>query len=157
VALDRNPSLCASRAVGHRIHPGFAHLQQGVFNGELGATSQEGHFHHGEGFDVYLGEALLEAPDKIQEVLEGQIGMQPSDDVKLGDGFRIPRGGCLPGFFKRHGIAGRIAFFAPKGAQLARRHADIGGIDVAVDVEVGHIAVQLLAHMVGQPSDGQKI
>ena len=37
------------------------------------------------------------------------------------------------------------------------RHADIRGIDVAIDVEVANIAVALFAHMIRQPAHGQQI
>ena len=42
-------------------------------------------------------------------------------------------------------------------AQPATGHADVGGIDVAVDVEVGRVAVQPLAHEVGQVAERQDI
>ena len=37
------------------------------------------------------------------------------------------------------------------------RHADVRGIDVPVDVEVADVAVALLAHVVGQPAQGQQV
>jgi hypothetical protein len=37
------------------------------------------------------------------------------------------------------------------------RHANIGGIDVPVDIEVRYVAVSLLANVVRQPSNRQQI
>ena len=37
------------------------------------------------------------------------------------------------------------------------RHADVGRIDVPVDVEVADVAVALLADVVGEPADGQQV
>ena len=184
MAFDLKPSLCAVRAVsshsspsilwsqmmertrggedfraaaGHGIDARFAQLEESFFNGELGAAGEKGDLDHGEGLDVDLGKALLEAADQVEEELEGQIGVQAADDVELGDGFGVAGGRGLPSFFEGHGVAGGIALFAAEGAELAGRHADVGGVDVAIDVEVGHVAVHPLAHVVGQPAHGQHV
>ena len=104
-----------------------------------------------------FGKRCLRPLDQIEEVFEGQIGMQAADDVELGDRFGVAGCRCLPGFFERHGVAGGVALLAAEGAELARRHADVGGVDVAIDVEVGHVAVHALAHVVGQPAHGQHV
>ncbi len=83
--------------------------------------------------------------------------MQAADNVELGDGFRIAGGGGFPCLIEGHGVAGRVAFFASEGAQLAGRDAHVGGVDVAIDVEVGHVAMHPLAHMVGQPTHCEHI
>jgi hypothetical protein len=104
-----------------------------------------------------LRKALLEAGDEIEEVFEGQVGMQAADDVKLGDGFGVAGSRSLERLFERHGVAGRGRPSCGRRRTAAGRHADIGGVDVAVDVEVGHVAVQALAHVIGQPADGEKV
>ena len=63
----------------------------------------------------------------------------------------------MPDFFERHGVRLGIALLLAEGAQLATGDADIGGIDVAVDVEISLIAVEALADLVGQPADAQQI
>ena len=83
--------------------------------------------------------------------------LQAADDVELGHRLGVAGGCRLPGLFQRHGVAGRVALLAAKGAQPAVGHANIGGIDVAIDVEVGHIAVHPLAHMIGQPAHRQHV
>ena len=37
------------------------------------------------------------------------------------------------------------------------RHADIGWIDVAVDVEIADFPVPLLAHVIGEPAERQQV
>ena len=83
--------------------------------------------------------------------------MEAADDMKLGDGFRVAGGRCFPCLFECHGVAGGIAFLAAKGAELAGSHADVRRVDVAIDVEVGKVAVHPLADMVGQPAYCQHI
>ena len=83
--------------------------------------------------------------------------MQTADNVKLRDRLRVARGSRFPGLVEGHGVAGRVALFAAKSAELAGCHADVGGVDVAIDVEVGEVAVHPLAHMVGQPANGKHI
>ena len=83
--------------------------------------------------------------------------MQATDDVELGYRLGVSRSGGLEGLFERHGVsAGRI-FLAAKGAQAAGGYANIRGIDVAIDVEVGVVAMQALAHLIGQPSHRQDV
>src|SRR6185436_14675159 len=59
--------------------------------------------------------------------------------------------------FKRHGVGFGVAHALAESAQAATGHAYIGGIDVAVHVEVGGVAVEPLANQVGQPAGGQNI
>ena len=144
-------------AAGHGVHTRCAQLEEGFFNAELGAASQKRDLHHGEGLDVHLGETLFEAADEIEEELERQIGVQAADDVEFGDGFGVAGSRGLPRLIESHGVTGGVALFAAEGAKLAGRHAHIGGVDVAIDVEVGHVAVHPLAHMVGQPAHGKHV
>ena len=68
--------------------------------------------------------------------------MQAADHVKFRGAFAHAFRGALVNFFEREGVgAGRIRR-AAEGAELAMRDADIGGIDVAVDVEVADVAVR---------------
>ena len=55
----------------------------------LADLGEERNLHHGEGFEVYLREALFQAGDQIEVVLERQVGMQAADDVELGDGLGV--------------------------------------------------------------------
>ena len=83
--------------------------------------------------------------------------MEAADDVELGDRFGVAGGGGRPGLFERHGVGAGLAFFAAERAQAAGRDADVGGVDVAIDVEVGDVAVESLADEVGEPADGEDV
>ena len=59
-----------------------------------------------------------------------------------------------PGLLVRHRVGGRVALLeARERAEHAARLADVGGVDVQVAVEVGAVAVQPLAHLVGQRAE----
>jgi hypothetical protein len=45
----------------------------------------------------------------------------------------------------------------PKGTKAAGRDANVGVVNVPVDVEVGSVGVHPLADMVGQPPDGENV
>src|SRR6266403_1311176 len=114
-------------------------------------------FHHGESFQVHTGAALLQPANHFQEVPERQIGMQTANDVELRRAFANALFGALIDFFESEGIsAGRIRI-AAKRTKFAVRYADVGRIDVTIDVEVGDVAVFFLANVIGEPSDGEKI
>ena len=83
--------------------------------------------------------------------------MQAADDVKLGDRLAVAGGRRLPRLFERHGVAGRVALLAAEGAELAGCDADVGRVDVAIDVEVGDVAMHPLAHVVGQPAHREHV
>src|SRR5579883_2128506 len=57
-------------APGKRVDSGGLELLEGLADRELGALGQVGDFHHREGLEVDLREALLEAGAKIQKILE---------------------------------------------------------------------------------------
>ena len=139
------------------VNAGFLHLHQRFGNRELRALGKESDLDHGERLDVDLGEADLQALDQVEEVLERQVRMQTADDVELGHGFAVALAGRLPRLLERHGVGSAVALLLAKGAQAAARHADVGGIDVAIDVEEGQVAVQALANQVGKPADGQHV
>src|SRR5712691_1093913 len=104
-----------------------------------------------------LRKALLQARDEIEKILKWQVGMQSADNVKFRNRLGVSRCGGLECFFERHGVgAGRI-LFASEGTQTASRYADVGGINVAVDVEVRLIPVHAFTHMIGQPTDSEDV
>ena len=144
-------------AAGQRVDAGRFQLLQRFADRQLGALGEVRDFHHGEGFQVHLRKALLQAGAQIEEILKWQIGMQAADDVELGDRLGVSGGRGLEGFFERHGVGAGRVLLAAEGAQAAGGHADVGRIDVAVDVEVRLVAVHALAHVVGQPAHGEDV
>ena len=105
--------------------------------GDLGAPRQVGDLHHGERLQVHLREALLEAAQHLAEPVEREFRVQAADDVEFGDRLAPAFAGAMPDLFQRHGVGLGIAHPLAERAQAATGHADVGGIDVAVDVEVG--------------------
>src|SRR6266852_1375520 len=103
---------------------------------------------------MHAAEALLQATNQLQEIVEGQIGVQTADDVEFRGAFADALLGALVNFLQGKGVGARGARIASEGAELAMRHANVGGVDVAIDVEIGDVAMALLADVVGKPSDG---
>ena len=126
-------------------------------DGDLRALREVADLDHGERLQVHLREALLQAAQHLAVPVERQLGMQPADDVELGDGFAPALAGALPDLLERHGVGLGIVRPLAEGAQAATGHADVGGVDVAVDVEIRHVAVQPLAHQVGQVAERQDV
>ncbi len=101
--------------------------------------------------------ALLQSTDEFQEIVERQIGMQAADDVEFGGAFADPLCRAFVNFFEREGVSPGSPGIAAKRAKLAMGHADVGGIDVAINVVVGDIAMALFSNIVGEPTDGEKV
>src|SRR6185295_7056410 len=109
--------------------------------------------------EVRVGEALLQAAKHLQVPVEGEVRMQAADDVELGDPVAalVRRVGVdllvahLPGVVLA-GKRGEAAKLTVVGVD-----ADVGRVDVPVDVEVGDVAVQPAADRVGQPAQGEKV
>src|SRR5215472_18921013 len=104
-----------------------------------------------------LRKTLFESSNQVEEILERQIRMQPADYMELRDGLRVAGSRGFVSFFQRHGVSARRILLPAEGAQTASCHTNIRGIDVAIDVEIRHIAVHALTHMIGQPAQGQNI
>ena len=114
----------------------------------------------GEGLEVDAGLDALQAREQLGVVVERQPGVQAVDDVDLGD--RVAgvdaRAQLRPRLLVRHRVGARVALLeARERAEHAARLADVGGVDVQVAVEVGAVAVQPLAHLVGQRADLEQV
>src|SRR5674476_1026891 len=130
---------------------------QGLADGNPAARGEVGDLHHGERLQVHGGKTLLEAAEHLAEPVQGQCRVQSADDVELGDGLAPAFAGALPDLFQRHGVRLGVAHPLAERAQAATGHADIGRIDVPVDVKVGFRTVQAFAHQVGQVAERQDI
>src|SRR5947208_3314507 len=106
---------------------------------------------------MHLRETLLESGNQVEKVLEWQIGMQTTDNVKLGDRFAIAGSCGLESFLESHGVRSRHVFFSPESAKTAGGHTNIGGVDMAIDVEVRPIAMHSLPNRIRQPSDSKDV
>src|SRR6202171_6805747 len=83
--------------------------------------------------------------------------MQAADDVEFGGAFADALFGALVDFFECKGVSAGSVGIAAESAELAMGDANVGRVDVAIDVEVGDVAVALLADVVGEPTDGEEI
>ncbi len=144
-------------AAGHRIHAGVLQALEHFALADLAALREIADLDHGEGLQVDLRKALLQAAQHLAVPVERQLRMQAAHDVEFGNGFRVTMPGLFPDFLQRHGVRLGILGALAERTQFAARHADIGGIDVAVDVEEGGVAVEAFADLVGQPADAQQI
>src|SRR5258708_11863862 len=83
--------------------------------------------------------------------------MQAADNVKFRGAFANTLLRALVNFLQRKRVRARRAGIAAKRAQLAVRHANIGRINVPIDVKVRDIPVSLLANVIRQPPNRQQI
>src|SRR6478672_3844536 len=83
--------------------------------------------------------------------------MQSANDVEFRDCLGVARRGRFKSFFQRHGVGAGSVLLAAESTQPASRHANIGGIQMAVDVEVCLVAMHAFADVVGHPAYGQNI
>src|SRR5262249_17968559 len=88
---------------------------------------------------------------------ERQIGMQAADDVEFGGAFANALFGALVDLFKRELIGTGCVRIAAEGAKLAVGDANVGGIDVAVELVIGDVVVFFLSDVVGEPGHGEEI
>ena len=106
---------------------------------------------------MYVRVALLQSADQFQEIVERQIRMQAADNMKFRGPFAHTLRSPFVDFFQRKRVSAGSAWIPPEGAKFAVRDAHVGGVDVAIHVVIGDVAVTLLAHIVGKPAYGEKV
>ncbi len=143
-------------AAGERVHTRFLQGHQRVADGKLGDAREVADLDHGERFQVDPRAALLESAHQVEEILERQIGVQAADQMELRGAFAGALFGALVNFFEREGVSTRSVRVAAKRAQPAMGHADVGRIDVPVDVVIAHVPVAFFADGIRQPAHGQQ-
>ena len=83
--------------------------------------------------------------------------MQAADDVEFCYCLRPALASDAKGFLEGHGVSGGRVGLAAEGAEPATGHAHIGWVEVPIDVEIGPLPVQFLAHVVGKVTEGEQI
>src|SRR5437867_3601580 len=84
--------------------------------------------------------------------------MQPVDDVELCQGLVRALAQLVPRLFERHRVgAGISRLQSREGTEQATRHADVGGLEPQVVIEVGARTVPRLAFAVRQPAHSKQI
>src|SRR5580658_7938720 len=102
---------------------------------------------------MHLRIAFFQAAQHLAIPIERQFRMQTADNMKLRDRFADTVARALPHLFERHGVSGRILRALPERAEAATGDAYIGGIDVAIHVEISLVAMEALADLVRHPAD----
>ena len=146
-------------AAGHRIQPGRHQPAQHRFVVETGQLGEEIDLDGSEGLEMHPGIGLLEGAQDVFVVVEAEPCVQTADDVEFGDARVHIRPDMLDDLGRRPGVgAGAVLARARKRAEVAVESADVGGVDVAVLVEVDVLAaVAPLVHQVGHLTDGQQV
>src|SRR3954447_26238879 len=83
--------------------------------------------------------------------------MKPAHDMKLGHCFGVALSCNLPDLIHGHGVSIGIFRFLAECAQSATGDADVGWIDVPVDVEVRHVPVPAFPLQVSHVAESQNV
>ena len=123
-------------AAGHRVDSALDHQVDHLVVTQPVALGEEVHLGGSERFDVQCGMGLFDLSEGSEVPIEARLGVVRRDDVdlsgSLGDGF-VGDGQDL--FVAQRILVGVFPAGAV-GAEFADVFADVGGIDVAVDVEI---------------------
>ena len=83
--------------------------------------------------------------------------MESTDHVEFSGAGADAFFGALPDFIEREIVGAWGVRVASEGAEFAMGYADIGRIDVAIDVEVADVTVARFADVVGEPAYGKEV
>src|SRR3990172_503374 len=100
----------------------------------------------------------LEAAQQLRVVVEREIGMEPVDDVDLGERLAGTLPQLVPRLIEGHRVGAGIARLEPRErTEETARHADVGRLETDVVVVKRAAAVPLFALAIGEPANGQQI
>src|SRR5271156_1792226 len=83
--------------------------------------------------------------------------MQAADNVEFGGAFGDAFSGARVNFVERKSVRTRRVGRAAESAELAVGDANVGRVNVAIDVVVGDVAMLLFANVIREPAHAQKI
>lgn len=89
--------------------------------------------------------------------LEGQVGVKAADDMDFGSPFPLRFTSASANFIQRQGVGALFAGRARKGAEGAAVDADVGRVDMAVNVEIDVAAVFASVDQRCQFTDGEQV
>ncbi len=95
--------------------------------------------------------------DQVGVVTEREVGVQAADGVDLGGARFHGLADLVLHILHVTRVRADVVLLAVELAELAREGADVGIVEVAVDVEVRGLAVQAAAHRVCQTQHGPEI
>src|SRR5262249_47272006 len=144
-------------AAGQAAEAGVFKLGEDVARRLAGQPREPVPFDGGVGFQVEPRVGLVDDADDVEIPLVGQQVVQAADDVQLGGAAALGLGGALEDLFVGHDVTLRTFQVGPKGAEGAAVNADVGRVEVGVDVVIGEVAVFALAHLVGEFAEGEQV
>ena len=100
---------------------------------------------------------LVDDADDVQIPLVGQLMVQAADDVQLGGAAALGLGGAVQDLLVGHHVALGALQVGPESAEGAAIDADVGRVEVRVDVVIGEVAVLALADEVGQLAEREQV
>src|SRR5580704_1608362 len=112
-------------SAGAGIDSRLLHFVQDLLYGKFGDARKVVDFHHGEGLDMHSGAALFEAANQFQVMIESQVWMQATDDVKFSGAFANALFRALIDFFERKRVRARSIGVAAERAKSTVCDADV--------------------------------
>src|SRR5437899_7543029 len=117
-----------SASTRQRIHARVFEREQRIADGKLGDARKIAHLDHSKRLEMDTRTASLQSPDQVEKILKRKIGMKATDHVEFRGAFAKSLFGALPNLFESKRIGSGRFRTAAKGAELAMRDANIGGI-----------------------------
>src|SRR5579862_233919 len=111
----------------------------------------------GEGLDVKLGIARLQAAQHLEVVLPRQLGMDASDDVDLVQLLELRLGRVGENGVEIHLPRAFGPVLSVEAAEVAVEHAHVRVVEVHVADVVADVAVLFLADVVRQAAQGEEV
>ena len=144
-------------AAGHAVHPRVAQCGQHLLDAHarLADAGEVNDLDCGESLQMHVRAAGLDRAAHVGVVAEGQLGVQPADDVGLGRAALVGLGGHLDDLVNRVFVAVRdslrVARKRPiKRAKLTAQHAIIRVVDVPIDIVERFASMQPFANGISQ-------
>ena len=144
-------------AAGEGIEAGFLQGAQRVGDGFLRQPGQVQDLDGREALQLQPRVQRAQRLEHVGVVAERQGGVQPADDVQLGDAQAQRLAGLGDDFLDAKLEAVGVALLAGEGAELAAQDAVVRVVDVAVDDVAGAAARFALASEVGDGADGVEV
>ncbi len=135
---------------GHAPQAGLDHVGQNLAIRAAGQVGEPVDFHRRPGLEMQGGKRLMQEVNQMQIPVILFLVVQPSHDVHFGAtcGDRLLAAG--ENLLIAHQIPFRVAEVRAKCAKRASVDADIGGIEMRVDVVISDVAVFAVADQIGQ-------
>ena len=144
-------------AAGHAAQAGRDQVFQDRPDRPLRDLGEMVDLHGGPRLQVQAGKGRVQVADHAQIPVERLLRMHAADDVQFGAAGLGRLLGPGENLGLAHRVRPRIVLVAAVGAQGAAVDADVGRVEVQVEIVVGRVAVLAAADHVGQFAHGVQI